>query len=119
MRQVMIEIVEKMHEYNISLDKLMGRKPRAPEPAKEFKEPKEVKYRDPETGATWSGRGRAPQWIAGNFLSISLRKRVRRASRTNRAGRCRRLRFRPRCSATELDRPKRERDPAPPCALCC
>lgn len=23
-----------------------------------------VKYRDPETGATWSGRGRAPAWIA-------------------------------------------------------
>ncbi|MFM0292212.1 H-NS family nucleoid-associated regulatory protein [Paraburkholderia sp. RL17-380-BIE-A] len=23
-----------------------------------------VKYRDPKSGATWSGRGRAPQWIA-------------------------------------------------------
>ncbi|MGF6603673.1 DNA-binding protein H-NS [Paraburkholderia sp. GAS448] len=23
------------------------------------------KYRDPQTGATWSGRGRAPLWIAG------------------------------------------------------
>ena len=23
------------------------------------------KYRDPETGATWSGRGVAPRWIAG------------------------------------------------------
>ncbi|AIV73836.1 H-NS histone family protein (plasmid) [Burkholderia pseudomallei] len=23
------------------------------------------KYRDPKTGATWSGRGRAPHWIAG------------------------------------------------------
>lgn len=23
-----------------------------------------VKYRDPKTGATWSGHGRAPQWIA-------------------------------------------------------
>ncbi|MBO1859091.1 H-NS histone family protein [Burkholderia cenocepacia] len=22
------------------------------------------KYRDPKTGATWSGRGKAPQWIA-------------------------------------------------------
>lgn len=21
------------------------------------------KYRDPQTGATWSGRGRAPQWV--------------------------------------------------------
>ncbi|CAJ0783431.1 H-NS histone family protein [Ralstonia chuxiongensis] len=26
------------------------------------------KYADPKTGATWSGRGRAPAWIAGkNF----------------------------------------------------
>ena len=23
------------------------------------------KYRNPETGATWTGRGRAPTWIAG------------------------------------------------------
>ena len=23
------------------------------------------KYRDPATGKTWSGRGKAPQWIAG------------------------------------------------------
>ncbi|AXW61203.1 DNA-binding protein [Ralstonia solanacearum] len=26
------------------------------------------KYQDPKTGATWTGRGRAPAWIAGkNF----------------------------------------------------
>ncbi|MDP9585528.1 H-NS family nucleoid-associated regulatory protein [Burkholderia ambifaria] len=25
--------------------------------------PLEAKYRDPKTGATWSGRGRAPAWI--------------------------------------------------------
>lgn len=23
------------------------------------------RYRDPETGATWSGRGRAPKWLDG------------------------------------------------------
>ncbi|WP_414144191.1 H-NS family nucleoid-associated regulatory protein [Burkholderia stagnalis] len=23
------------------------------------------KYRDPQTGATWSGRGREPLWITG------------------------------------------------------
>jgi DNA-binding protein H-NS len=26
--------------------------------------PQEPKYRDPKTGATWSGRGRAPTWLA-------------------------------------------------------
>lgn len=25
--------------------------------------PIQMKYQDPETGATWSGRGRAPSWI--------------------------------------------------------
>lgn len=25
----------------------------------------EAKYRDPKTGLTWSGRGRAPKWIEG------------------------------------------------------
>ncbi|WP_087744127.1 MULTISPECIES: H-NS histone family protein [unclassified Acidovorax] len=25
----------------------------------------EAKYRDPKTGRTWSGRGRAPKWIEG------------------------------------------------------
>lgn len=24
-----------------------------------------AKYRDPDTGTTWSGRGKPPQWIAG------------------------------------------------------
>ena len=25
-----------------------------------------AKYRDPSTGATWSGRGRTPKWIQGD-----------------------------------------------------
>lgn len=27
--------------------------------------PAAPKYQDPKTGATWTGRGRAPAWIAG------------------------------------------------------
>lgn len=30
------------------------------------KMPVPPKYRDPKTGATWSGRGRAPAWIGKN-----------------------------------------------------
>lgn len=30
------------------------------------------KYRDPETGKTWTGRGKAPLWIAGKDKSIFL-----------------------------------------------
>jgi DNA-binding protein H-NS len=58
-RLALIEIVQKMREYDISLYELMGRKP--------GEQPSDVqpKYRDPDTGATWSGRGRAPQWIVG------------------------------------------------------
>ncbi|TXC81044.1 H-NS family nucleoid-associated regulatory protein [Paraburkholderia azotifigens] len=36
--------------------KRVGNYPTGPQPAK---------YRDPKTGATWSGRGRAPAWLAG------------------------------------------------------
>ena len=28
--------------------------------------PRPPMYRDPKTGETWSGRGRAPNWIEGN-----------------------------------------------------
>ncbi|WP_063551523.1 H-NS family nucleoid-associated regulatory protein [Burkholderia territorii] len=31
-----------------------------------------AKYRDPATGATWSGRGRAPVWIAGRDRAAFL-----------------------------------------------
>ena len=27
-----------------------------------------VKYRNPETGETWTGRGRAPRWLEGKNL---------------------------------------------------
>ncbi|MDR0274079.1 MAG: H-NS histone family protein [Burkholderiaceae bacterium] len=30
------------------------------------------KYRDPATGATWTGRGKAPRWIAGHERSRFL-----------------------------------------------
>ncbi len=28
-----------------------------------------ARYRDPETGATWTGRGRAPKWMSGEDRS--------------------------------------------------
>ncbi|WP_175819458.1 MULTISPECIES: H-NS histone family protein [unclassified Burkholderia] len=30
----------------------------------------DVKYRDPKTGATWSGRGRPPAWIEGKDRAL-------------------------------------------------
>ena len=29
-----------------------------------------AKYRDPATGATWTGRGKAPKWIEGQDRSL-------------------------------------------------
>jgi DNA-binding protein H-NS len=58
-QHAMREIVQKMREYGITLNELMGRKSgeQRPEPA--------AKYQDPLSSATWSGRGRAPHWIVG------------------------------------------------------
>lgn len=57
--RVLRDIVTKMREYKISLQELMGSN--VPERPKALPS---AKYRDPATGATWSGRGRAPHWIA-------------------------------------------------------
>jgi DNA-binding protein H-NS len=37
---------------------------KATKPGNYVRRPQPAMYRDPETGATWSGRGRAPAWIA-------------------------------------------------------
>jgi DNA-binding protein H-NS len=56
------EIQARMKEYGITLDDLKGgakkTKTRAPVAAK---------YRNPATGESWSGRGRAPKWLAGEL----------------------------------------------------
>ncbi|MEZ2354831.1 H-NS family nucleoid-associated regulatory protein [Caballeronia sp. RCC_10] len=70
-RLALIEIVEKMREYGITLNELLGRKPETPGAASEVA----IKYRDPASGATWSGRGRAPQWIAGKDRDAFLASR--------------------------------------------
>lgn len=61
LQTIIDDIRAKVAEYGISEKDIFGvrrggmpRKPAAPV---------EAKYRDPKTGATWSGRGRAPTWI--------------------------------------------------------
>lgn len=56
---VVTEIQSKMKEYGITLADLKGG----------VKKPKSraavvTKYRNPATGESWSGRGRAPKWLA-------------------------------------------------------
>ncbi|MGY6240886.1 MULTISPECIES: H-NS family nucleoid-associated regulatory protein [Burkholderia cepacia complex] len=55
------DIRNKIAEYGITEKDIFGT--RRGRPAKQVTAPVEAKYRDPKTGATWSGRGRAPAWI--------------------------------------------------------
>ncbi|HDR9511709.1 H-NS histone [Burkholderia cepacia] len=52
---------EQIAEYGITPEQLFGRRKA---PASGARPPIAPKYRDPKSGATWSGRGKAPQWIA-------------------------------------------------------
>ena len=54
------QIRDLMQEYGITVDDLQpGRKKGA------AKKSGTVQFRNPETGDTWSGRGRMPNWLAG------------------------------------------------------
>ncbi|WP_322040424.1 H-NS histone family protein [Burkholderia diffusa] len=59
---IITTIREQIAEYGITPEQLFGRRRAV---ATNVAAPVAPKYRDPKTGATWSGRGRAPQWIAG------------------------------------------------------
>ncbi|MEA3093609.1 MAG: DNA-binding protein [Caballeronia sp.] len=60
---VLAEIVAKMGEYKISLAELMGHNNQVKTTAPVAATAGAPKYRDAVSGATWSGRGRAPHWI--------------------------------------------------------
>ena len=63
---VIAQIQALMADYGLSVDDLApkrgrGRPARAATSASKVALP--AKYRDPKTGKTWSGRGRAPAWL--------------------------------------------------------
>ncbi|PVX72847.1 H-NS family nucleoid-associated regulatory protein [Paraburkholderia unamae] len=60
--QVLAEIREKVKEYGITQRDIFGS--RGASGSSKPKSALPPKYIDPKTGATWSGRGRAPAWIA-------------------------------------------------------
>jgi DNA-binding protein H-NS len=60
---VLAEIVAKMGEYKISLAELMGHTTQVKAVAAVAATTGAPKYRDVVSGATWTGRGRAPHWI--------------------------------------------------------
>jgi DNA-binding protein H-NS len=55
---VVVEIQAKMKEYGITLDDLKGRTKKTPSRVAVA-----AKYRNPASGESWSGRGRAPRWL--------------------------------------------------------
>lgn len=61
---VIAEIRQKIAEYGLSAHDLgfaeAARRGRPPKKA-----PLPPKFRDPKSGATWSGRGKPPNWIVG------------------------------------------------------
>lgn len=56
---VVAEIQAKMNEYGITLDDLKGGAKKA-----KTRGVVAAKYRNPATGESWSGRGRASRWLA-------------------------------------------------------
>ena len=61
---VIQQVRQTVAEYGLTAEDL-GQVPRRGRRAG-AKAPVPPKYRDPKTGATWSGRGRAPAWIGKN-----------------------------------------------------
>lgn len=63
LQTVIQQVRDVVQQYGITAEDIFGRQ-RAPR-GKAAKAPQPPKYRDPKTGATWSGRGKPPAWIAG------------------------------------------------------
>ncbi|MDE1180337.1 H-NS histone family protein [Paraburkholderia sp.] len=59
--QAIADIRQQIDEYGITAEEL-GFVEKRPAPRRAVLPPK---YRNPKTGETWSGRGRAPGWLAG------------------------------------------------------
>ena len=57
------ELEVRAAELGFSLDELIGGKQDAE--TKKMRTPVAAKYRDPVSGATWTGRGRSPAWLVG------------------------------------------------------
>jgi len=61
---VLEEVRARVAEYELTREQVFGRRRTAPV-TRARQAVASPKYRDPKTGATWSGRGREPGWIKG------------------------------------------------------
>jgi DNA-binding protein H-NS len=58
------DIRQKMEELGISVDDLQRAQGKQ-KSTRKVSAPVAPKYRDPDSGKTWSGRGKEPKWLAG------------------------------------------------------
>ncbi|WP_321912008.1 H-NS histone family protein [Burkholderia cepacia] len=72
LQTVIQQIRDIVRQYGITAEDIFGRQ-RALR-GKATKAVVRPKYRDPKTGATWSGRGRTPAWLQGEKLEHFLIK---------------------------------------------
>jgi len=71
-RELVEEFRAKAEAMGLSLNELLGSSVQTGRPAGKTRQPRKgaqsaspaVKYRNPHTGETWSGRGRMPKWLA-------------------------------------------------------
>ena len=61
---VLADIRAKVEEFGFSEEDIFGRRPGRRKGGPPIGQHVAPKYQDPKTGATWTGRGRAPRWIA-------------------------------------------------------
>ncbi|MGZ2747787.1 H-NS histone family protein [Burkholderia stagnalis] len=62
---VLADVRAKVAEYGLTEQDVFGRKRTIQAKGASSSKPQSApKYRDPKSGATWSGKGRAPAWIA-------------------------------------------------------
>jgi DNA-binding protein H-NS len=83
-KPVVTSIIRSMREYEITPEEItaaFGKAParrntsasKNPGDGEHVKRPVAAKYRDPETGLTWTGRGKTPLWLtAAESQGISL-----------------------------------------------
>lgn len=66
-------VIAKMHDmaakHGLSLDDVLGAKGKR---AYKRRAPSTPKYRDPKSGATWSGMGRPPAWLGKDRESFRI-----------------------------------------------
>lgn len=74
--EVLNEIKQKIADYGITLTELDSNRGKYVK-ANRVRASAVPKYRDPESGNTWSGRGKPPRWIAGRDREKFLIEKLR------------------------------------------